>query len=72
MKRPTDIWTIEVFVAVWISVPTVKIVDQMKMDCFRPKRSAVNACPRAPLKNAKFNIVWVRREESYVHKGTGG
>lgn len=43
-------WTIENVVAVWMTTPTVNIADQTKIDPLRPKRSEVNAWPRAPLR----------------------
>lgn len=34
--------------AVWMTVPAVKIADHMMMDSRLPNRSAVNACVIAP------------------------
>lgn len=36
------------FVAVWITVPTVKITDHMMIESRLPNRSAVNACVIEP------------------------
>jgi hypothetical protein len=50
IKRPIVICGTERSVPVWMATPTVKIADQRRIDPLRPKRSAVNACPRAPLR----------------------
>lgn len=50
MKRPMDIWAMELTVAVWMAVPTVKMADHNRIDPLRPMLSDVNAWPRAPTK----------------------
>ena len=47
-KRPKTICARARFVAVWMTVPAVKIADHMMMDNRLPNRSAVNACVIAP------------------------
>ena len=57
MKRPIVNWTMEYWVAVWMTTPAVKMAAQIKIEPRRPNLSEVNAWAMAPLYRGQSRVI---------------